>query len=227
MIDGGRIVQRGSAADLAATPGSAFVADLVGSVVLAGRAGHPGDAGTPIVLEGGATIFTTDPCGPGEVAVSVHPWEILIEPLWSVACRLGAKPSRREGHLGHAPWKPRSRGPGRRAASGRRGHPAGRRGTAASLRARKSWRSGKLRRHESSSDRRSVELHRSGWTRSPTEIGAEAPDEETVGELLELAATAAHSSERIAAPIACFMAGRDGRPPAELRAAADRVAEAG
>ncbi len=60
-----------------------------------------------------------------------------------------------------------------------------------------------------------------------TEIGAEAPDEETVGELLELAATAAHSSERIAAPIACFMAGRDGRPPAELRAAADRVAEAG
>lgn len=59
------------------------------------------------------------------------------------------------------------------------------------------------------------------------EIGAEAPDEETVGELLELAATAAHSSERIAAPIACFMAGRDGRPPAELRAAADRVAEAG
>ncbi len=58
------------------------------------------------------------------------------------------------------------------------------------------------------------------------EIGAEAPDEETIGELLELAATAAHSSERIAAPIACFMAGRDGRPPAELRAAADRVAEA-
>jgi len=57
------------------------------------------------------------------------------------------------------------------------------------------------------------------------EIGVEAPDEETVGELLELAATAAHSSERIAAPIACFMAGRDGRSPAELRAAAERVAE--
>lgn len=57
------------------------------------------------------------------------------------------------------------------------------------------------------------------------EIGAEAPDEEAMGELLELAATAAHSSERIAAPIACFMAGRDGRPLAELRAAADRVSE--
>jgi len=58
------------------------------------------------------------------------------------------------------------------------------------------------------------------------EIGAEAPDEDTMSELLELAATAAHSSERIAAPIACFMAGRDGRSLAELRAAADRVAEA-
>jgi len=57
------------------------------------------------------------------------------------------------------------------------------------------------------------------------EIGTEAPDEEAMGELLELAATAAHSSERIAAPIACFMAGRDGRPLAELRAAADRVSE--
>ena len=56
------------------------------------------------------------------------------------------------------------------------------------------------------------------------EIGAEAPDEKTFSELLELAAVAAHSSERIAAPIACFMAGRDGRSVAELKAAAERVA---
>jgi hypothetical protein len=56
------------------------------------------------------------------------------------------------------------------------------------------------------------------------EIGAEAPDEAAVGELLDLAATAAHASERIAAPIACYLAGRDGRPLAELRAAAERVA---
>ena len=55
------------------------------------------------------------------------------------------------------------------------------------------------------------------------EIGAEAPDEETTAELLDLAATAAHASERIAAPIACFMAGRDGRSVAELKAAAERV----
>ena len=63
VIDGGRIVQRGSAAELAAAPGSAFVADLVGSVVLSGRAGTAGDAGTPVELDGGATVWTTDPCG--------------------------------------------------------------------------------------------------------------------------------------------------------------------
>lgn len=55
------------------------------------------------------------------------------------------------------------------------------------------------------------------------EIGAEAPDEETTAELLDLAATAAHASERIAAPIACYMAGRDSRSVAELRAAAERA----
>ena len=55
------------------------------------------------------------------------------------------------------------------------------------------------------------------------EIGAEAPNEKTISELLELAATAAHSSERIAAPIACYMAGRDGRTIAELKKIADEI----
>ena len=55
------------------------------------------------------------------------------------------------------------------------------------------------------------------------EIGAEPPSEDVMGELLELAATAAHSSERIAAPIACYLAGRDGRPPSELRQLADGI----
>jgi Domain of unknown function (DUF6457) len=56
------------------------------------------------------------------------------------------------------------------------------------------------------------------------ELGVEPPDEATVGELLDLAATAAHASERIAAPIACYLAGRDGRPLSELRVAAEGVA---
>jgi molybdate transport system ATP-binding protein len=85
VVDGGRIIQRGSAAELAAAPGSAFVADLVGSIVLTGRAEPSGAAGTPILLEGRETIYTVDPCQPGDVSVSVHPWEILIEPPGSEA----------------------------------------------------------------------------------------------------------------------------------------------
>jgi len=85
VIDGGRIVQRGTAAALAAEPGSAFVADLVGSVVLTGRAGARSTAGIPVTLDGGSTVWTTDACEPGAVALSVHPWEILIEPPGSDA----------------------------------------------------------------------------------------------------------------------------------------------
>jgi hypothetical protein len=55
------------------------------------------------------------------------------------------------------------------------------------------------------------------------ELGIDPPDEEATGELLELAATAAHASERIAAPIACYLAGVRGSSLADARAAADRV----
>ena len=44
-------------------------------------------------------------------------------------------------------------------------------------------------------------------------IGTEAPDEATVERLLELAGCAAHASERIAAPIACYLVGRAGLEP--------------
>ena len=56
------------------------------------------------------------------------------------------------------------------------------------------------------------------------ELGTEPPSEAEAGELLELAAAAAHSSERIAAPLACYLAGRDGRSVPDLRALAERVA---
>ena len=41
-------------------------------------------------------------------------------------------------------------------------------------------------------------------------LGVEAPDAATVQTLLELAGVAAHASERVAAPIACFLVGRAG-----------------
>ncbi|HEY0391559.1 MAG TPA: DUF6457 domain-containing protein [Solirubrobacterales bacterium] len=47
-------------------------------------------------------------------------------------------------------------------------------------------------------------------------IGVEPPSAEEIRVLLELAATAAHDSERPAAPLACWAAGRSGRPAAEL-----------
>lgn len=46
-------------------------------------------------------------------------------------------------------------------------------------------------------------------------IGAPAPDEAANEALLNLAGAAAHDSERIAAPIACWMAGVAGVDPAE------------
>ena len=54
-------------------------------------------------------------------------------------------------------------------------------------------------------------------------IDMDAPDATTVDELLELAAVAAHSSERTAAPIACYLAGLSGRPIAELKDVADEI----
>jgi Domain of unknown function (DUF6457) len=56
------------------------------------------------------------------------------------------------------------------------------------------------------------------------EIGAEAPGEQEVERILELAAEAAHSSERIAAPVACWIGARSGRSLAELIEIAGRTA---
>ena len=55
------------------------------------------------------------------------------------------------------------------------------------------------------------------------EIGAEAPTDDEITQVLDLAGVAAHSSERIAAPVACWIGGRTGASLAELRAAADRI----
>ena len=56
------------------------------------------------------------------------------------------------------------------------------------------------------------------------EIGAPAPDAATTEALLALAGVAAHDSERIAAPIACWMAGVAGVAPAEALERARRYA---
>jgi molybdate transport system ATP-binding protein len=79
VLDAGRIVQAGSARELAAAPASAFVADLTGAVVLNGHARPGADGLTLVRLDGGGEVASTDP-GAGPVAVSVHPWEIALGP---------------------------------------------------------------------------------------------------------------------------------------------------
>jgi molybdate transport system ATP-binding protein len=77
VLDAGRIVQMGEAAELSARPASAFVADFTGAVVLTGVA-SPGEL-TTVALDGGGTVVSTDPAS-GPVAASVYPWEIVLEP---------------------------------------------------------------------------------------------------------------------------------------------------
>ena len=62
-----------------------------------------------------------------------------------------------------------------------------------------------------------AELTREQWVRAFCErLGVEPPSAEEEAALLELAATAAHGSERPAAPLACWAAGKSGRDPGEL-----------
>lgn len=55
------------------------------------------------------------------------------------------------------------------------------------------------------------------------ELGVPAPSEEEIERLLALAGVAAHSSERIAAPIACWLAARAGTDPEQALALAKRI----
>lgn len=59
------------------------------------------------------------------------------------------------------------------------------------------------------------------------ELGVEPPSGERVDELLRLAAVAAHSSERIAAPVACWLAGNAGIEPERAIELAESLGEPG
>lgn len=54
-------------------------------------------------------------------------------------------------------------------------------------------------------------------------LGVEPPDDQTMAVLLDLAGAAAHASERVAAPIACWLVGRAGLPAGEALEAARSV----
>jgi hypothetical protein len=72
---------------------------------------------------------------------------------------------------------------------------------------------------------RGESMTREEWLRAFCErIGVAPPSAAETAQLLELAAIAAHASERPAAPLACWAAGKTGRPPEELREIAREVA---
>ena len=56
------------------------------------------------------------------------------------------------------------------------------------------------------------------------ELGVDAPGEQDVEDLLAVASTAAHASERWAAPVTCALVAAAGLAPSEARTLVDRVA---
>ncbi|MBA2349943.1 MAG: TOBE domain-containing protein, partial [Solirubrobacterales bacterium] len=79
VIDAGRVVQEGTAEELAAAPAAAFVADFSGAVVLHGHARTGDDGLTFVALDGGGEATSTARAT-GPVSVSVFPWEIELAP---------------------------------------------------------------------------------------------------------------------------------------------------
>jgi hypothetical protein len=57
-------------------------------------------------------------------------------------------------------------------------------------------------------------------------LGTEPPSTEEFKQLLDLAGEAAHASERVAAPVACWVSARAGVPPAQALEIAKTVATA-
>jgi len=56
------------------------------------------------------------------------------------------------------------------------------------------------------------------------ELGAQPPSDDEFNAMLDLAAVAAHDSERVAAPVACWIGGASGRSLDELQEIAQRIA---
>lgn len=77
VIDCGRIIQRGTATELSASPASSFVADFAGAAVITGSASRRDGGSTAVALDGGGVILSTD-VSAGPVGVAIFPWEVTI-----------------------------------------------------------------------------------------------------------------------------------------------------
>ncbi len=77
VIEHGRIVQVGAAAELLEAPASAFVAGFTGVNYFAGTASRRGDLTEVRSADGPATFVSTD-AAEGSVGVVVLPWDVLL-----------------------------------------------------------------------------------------------------------------------------------------------------
>lgn len=76
VVEGGRVVQEGTTAEVTRRPASRFVADLVGVSLLAGT----GDGGHTVRLGSGAQVAVADAVPAGPVAVAVRPRAVALHP---------------------------------------------------------------------------------------------------------------------------------------------------
>lgn len=76
VIDRGRLIQVGSAAELLERPATVSVAGLTGANILAGTA-SPVDQGSRIALAGGGILFSSMRAS-GPVQAAIQPWELEL-----------------------------------------------------------------------------------------------------------------------------------------------------
>jgi molybdate transport system ATP-binding protein len=77
VLVNGRVLQVGTPQELVGSPSNSFVASFAGANLLQGVAVPGRDDLTEVALDGGGTVWTTDP-GSGRVAVAVYPWEVSL-----------------------------------------------------------------------------------------------------------------------------------------------------
>lgn len=69
-------------------------------------------------------------------------------------------------------------------------------------------------------------MNRDEWVEAfARQIGVDPPSEEEIEELLELAAIAAHASQRTAAPLACWLGGKSGQSLRRLKSVAESIGD--
>jgi molybdate transport system ATP-binding protein len=73
VLDGGRVVQSGTVAEITARPRHAWVADLAGTNLFTGTA-----AGSVIALDGGGELYAARSTGPGAVYAAVNPRAVVV-----------------------------------------------------------------------------------------------------------------------------------------------------